>query len=126
MSKQYRFRSDAEWADLIRKCKSSGLSDYQWCSENGIPQSSFYRNLKKFRNTTISALPEDKPAAMALVPSQDVVPVRLMEDPAAIPMDTSGAVPAARLTVNGISIDLYGTASASFIGDILRAAASLC
>jgi len=29
-------RSEREWIDLIRECRSSGLSDKAWCGEHGI------------------------------------------------------------------------------------------
>ncbi len=50
--------SDAEWEERILRCKSSGLSDWQWCQENGVSPSSFYRHLKKFRHTEVTPVPE--------------------------------------------------------------------
>lgn len=30
---------DEHWLELITQCRSSGLTDRQWCIENGIPVS---------------------------------------------------------------------------------------
>ena len=33
--------NDEHWLNLITQCRSSGLTDRQWCIENGIPVSTF-------------------------------------------------------------------------------------
>ena len=33
--------NDEHWLELIIQCKSSGLTDRQWCIENGIPVSNW-------------------------------------------------------------------------------------
>ena len=35
MPGKYVIRTDEEWAELIRECRSSGLSDHMWCREKG-------------------------------------------------------------------------------------------
>ena len=127
MPRPYRVRSDAEWAELIRECKSSGLSDYQWCIENRIPQTSFYRHLRKFHGTTIKELPQAAKAELAIPAAQEIVPVRVVGDPEPVP-EPSGSrrAPAARVTVNGITIDLFDNADPGLISGILSAASSLC
>lgn len=50
MSRQYRHYSQEEKKQLIMKCRQSGLSDHQWCIENGINHSTFYNWIKKLRN----------------------------------------------------------------------------
>lgn len=39
-----------EKLDMIMECRNSGLSDYQWCKENGISTSTFYGWLMQVRN----------------------------------------------------------------------------
>ena len=34
---------------LIQECRTSGLSDREWCSQNGIPVSTFYYHIKRLR-----------------------------------------------------------------------------
>ena len=42
---------------LIQECRNSGLSDYQWCSLNGISHSTFYRWVTKLRTETCTPVP---------------------------------------------------------------------
>lgn len=126
MPRPYQMRSDAEWAELIRECRSSGLSDFQWCIENQIPQTSFYRHLRKFHDTVIKELPQAPKAELAAPAAQEIVPVRVVGDPDPTPDRSCSRDPAARLTVNGITIDLFDNADPGFISGILRAASSLC
>lgn len=130
MPRQYHQRTSDEWAEIIRQCKSSGLSDYQWCTEHGISMTSFYRNLKKFHDTSIQELPEKTRSGMLPVPVQEVVPLQVIDDgpdrsqPAV--RKENVFVPAARLQVNGMTIELCADAEPSFISGILKAAASIC
>ena len=130
MPKQYHQRTASEWADIIRECKSSGQSDYHWCHEHGISMTSFYRNLKKFHDTSILELPAEMPSGKAAVPVQEVVPLQVIDDrheksrPAV--MEENGFLPAARLLVNGMTIELGADADPSFISGILKAASSIC
>lgn len=38
-----KHRTREEQMKLIMACRTSGLSDYQWCEQNGINKSSFMR-----------------------------------------------------------------------------------
>lgn len=42
--------NDKHWLYLITQCRSSGLSDRQWCIENGIPVSTvtYAKNQKSY------------------------------------------------------------------------------
>lgn len=44
-------RSQDEWVQLIRECRSSGLSDRTWCEQHGILVSSFYNAVKRLRKS---------------------------------------------------------------------------
>lgn len=44
-------RSQDEWFQLIRECRSSGLSDRTWCEQHGILVSSFYNAVKRLRKS---------------------------------------------------------------------------
>jgi len=91
---------------------------------------SFYRNLKKFHDTSIQELPEKTRSGMLPVPVQEVVPLQVIDDgpdrsqPAV--RKENVFVPAARLQVNGMTIELCADAEPSFISGILKAAASIC
>ncbi|WP_416385612.1 IS66 family insertion sequence element accessory protein TnpA, partial [Blautia producta] len=38
-----------KWLDIIHRCRESGLSNRQWCQENGIQLKSYYYWLSKIR-----------------------------------------------------------------------------
>ena len=38
--------NDTFWLERITQCRSSGLTDRQWCIENGIPVSTFYYHVR--------------------------------------------------------------------------------
>ena len=46
---------------LIMECRSSGLSNYQWCTEHNINPGTFYNWVKRLRKklVMISPLPQD-------------------------------------------------------------------
>ena len=118
-------RSDTEWENIIRQCKTSGKSDYQWCVEHGIASSTFYRKLRQFRNIqpVEDTLTQTRPV---LAEQHAVVPLTLLEG--GHDMDISGFknVPAATIRFQGISVDLYPEAGADIIGNILQMAVQLC
>ena len=41
--------NDEHWLNLITQCRSSGLTDRQWCIENGVPVSTFYYHIRTLR-----------------------------------------------------------------------------
>ena len=38
--------NDDHWLELITQCRFSGLTDRQWCIENGISISTFYYHVR--------------------------------------------------------------------------------
>ena len=54
--------SQDHWLELISQCRSSGLTDRQWCIQNGIPTSTFYYHVKALRKKACE-IPETSVAA---------------------------------------------------------------
>ena len=55
-------RTADEQYQLIMECRSSGLSDYQWCTEHNINPGTFYNWVKRLRKKAcydIPPLPQD-------------------------------------------------------------------
>ncbi len=54
-------RTADEQYQLIMECRSSGLSDYQWCTEHNINPGTFYNWVKRLRKklVMIPPLPQD-------------------------------------------------------------------
>ena len=42
-------KNATDWMQLIQECRTSGLSDREWCSQNDIPASTFYYHIKRLR-----------------------------------------------------------------------------
>ena len=61
--------NDEHWLNLITQCRSSGLTDRQWCIENGIPVSTFYYHVRALRKKACE-VPE---AVDAAAQKQEVV-----------------------------------------------------
>ena len=53
-------RSQEEWLELIQECRSSGMTDRDWCDQHGIVISSFYNAVKRLRIILGSDTPKDK------------------------------------------------------------------
>ena len=68
-------QKDEYWLDCIQQCRVSGLSDYAWCSQNGIPTSSFYYNIKRLRKKA-SMIPDSVPKVLE---KTEVVPIHYNE-----------------------------------------------
>lgn len=91
-------REMQEWYDKIRSCRSSSLSVRAWCRENNVPISSFYYWQKKIFNRVFG-----RESKFAEIP----IPVK------------SNFEAIARLTVNGIAVELLSGISATEIAEII-------
>ena len=67
--------NDEHWLKLITQCRSSGLTDRQWCIENGISISTYYYHVRTLRKKA-SEVPE---AVDATAQKQEVVQIQLWD-----------------------------------------------
>lgn len=67
-----KYRTDEEWLSLIQECRSSGLTDKQWCEEHQICPSNFYYQIKRFRNRACE-IPESQSKTTLATQKQEVV-----------------------------------------------------
>ena len=51
-----------KWLEIIHQCRDSGLSNQQWCEENGISLKSYYYWLARIRKMAIENLPHKRSA----------------------------------------------------------------
>lgn len=59
---------------LIMECRSSGLTDFQWCKEHGIHPGTFYNWVSRLRKKACCGIPESiSKVEPAPSPAQDVV-----------------------------------------------------
>ena len=69
-----KYRTDEEWLSLIQECRSSGLTDKQWCEAHQICPSNFYYQIKRFRNRACE-IPESQSKTTIATQKQEVVQV---------------------------------------------------
>ena len=57
-----------QWAQIIRECQSSGLSNKEYCRQQGISEKTYYYWLKKLRSAATEGIPQivevEAPASM--------------------------------------------------------------
>ena len=51
MRNEYRME---QWADVVRKCRESGLSNREFCRQNGISEKTYYYRLRKLREAAVN------------------------------------------------------------------------
>jgi len=123
VERKYVRYNNSEWEDIIKRCKSSGLSDYQWCRDNGIALTSFYRKLKQFRDIHIEPSAQVLPIAKTQESVQEVVPLEVIPDQETqTSYNNEGKVVAARVTVKGMTIEVFNAADPGLIKDIIQCA----
>ncbi len=49
ISEGKKMANGAKWREMIQSCQGSGKTVAVWCEENGVPQSTYYRNLRLVR-----------------------------------------------------------------------------
>ena len=102
MSSKRLHYSDEKWLDLISECRSSGLSDKDWCMEHQIGISTFYYHVKRLRNKECSIPPA---AVGAVIPCQKQEVVELNFNPVSeLPMNCSSE----EITATAIKIPMHG------------------
>ena len=113
--------NDEHWLNLITQCRSSGLTDRQWCIENGIPVSTFYYHVQALRKKACK-VPE---AVDAAAQKQEVVQISLWEKEQH--SDTAAFhTPSICLEMQGIRIEIHEQAGADVIRNTLLALRQLC
>lgn len=114
-------RTDKEWMAIIHECKSSGYSDVEWCTQNNIPFSTFYRKLNLLRQKASL----NEPSKPAIRVRQEVVEVNLSDDPPIMIQSPNNEV-ALRLNINGMTLDILNNAAKTTIENTLQSLRLLC
>ena len=113
---------------LIMECRQSGLSDYQWCEQNGVYSGNFYNWVSKLRKQGYT-FPESEAKSNALPNVQEVVKVDLiqaqehncdLEQKVSLLETTQSPTVAAELLIGGITLRLFNGADEQLIQNTLR------
>lgn len=122
-------RTDHEWLELIQECRTSGMSDKDWCEQHHIQRSSLYYHIRRLRDRAC-AIPE---ASFPVVRGkQEVVQIQFSDSdsfpvntPALNnPLEISDTV--IRMTVHGIRIEITNAAAGETIANTITALQRLC
>ena len=71
----------AEQIRLINECRQSGMTDADWCRENGIAVSTFYNWVSRCRKVAADQIPAANYGHLEVPhPKQDVVPIDIVPD----------------------------------------------
>lgn len=70
---------------LVSKCRQSGLSDHQWCVENGIKSSTFYTWISRLRELACYEIPDTSCQTKPIAKKQDVVKIEVIPDKPVFP-----------------------------------------
>lgn len=80
----------SEQLKLINQCRQSGMTDADWCRENGISPSSFYNWVSRCRKAASNQIQEPSYGHLESPrPKQDVVPVDIVSESQPEPVTTS-------------------------------------
>ena len=108
---------------LIMECRQSGLSDYQWCKQNGIHPGNFYNWVSKLRKRGYS-FPDSEAKSNAVPNIQEVVKIDLIQpQDSSLKVDhnvslveqTDSFTVAAELLVGGVTLRLFNGADEKLI-----------
>ena len=122
--------TDDEQYRLIMECRSSGLTDYQWCLEHDIKPGTFYNWVKRLRQKGCSEIP---PAGNGRTPAkQEIVKINFQE-PSAPRLETEAIsesilysaselseIPVIELFLSGVTVRIPQGTDAGFLEQVLK------
>lgn len=118
VARQVRLR---QWADQIRECNNrpEGMSVDVWCAQQGITKANYYYRVKQVRQACIDVAKEQAPEVFVEIPS--FPPVTSAREPSHV--GVPGHVAAVLRGTNGMSLEVFSDASASFVQALIEAMA---
>ena len=122
-------RSNEEWAELIKECKSCGLSDREWMKQHHISSSSFYKKLHELYGD-ISNVPVAKKRLPEIAETHEIVEIGIGEESNSLqrtaPINTVITEAAVTVRMGSYSIEIGNSAEAETIRNTMLALSSLC
>lgn len=91
-----------EWSEMVKTCRSGGLTVQQWCSSNGINIKTYYYRLRKVRENICEE-------------AHDIVQIPINTD------NSTVASASVKINMDNLNIELPGTVSASTLISVIEA-----
>ena len=128
-------RTADEQYQLIMECRSSGLSDYQWCTEHNINPSIFYNWVKRLRKKAYYDIPsatgrgDYRPALKQDVVKLEVIPehqnpVIPTVESTMLPLEET--CPTIEVILGTISIKISNDVDPNLLSQILKTVTGIC
>ena len=114
--------NNEQWLELITQCRASGLTDRQWCIQNGIPASTFYYHIRALCKKAC----EIPASADTAVQKQEVVQLPLWKTEQDSAETAPLSMPSICLQMQGVRIEIHEQAAAEVIRNTLLALRQLC
>lgn len=128
MTDKHSKRTDQQWLDLIQECRTSGLTDKDWCAQNHVSVSSFYYHIRSLRKKACEI--PTKMESHEPCKTQEVVCLSIQQEPSAgpFPQIYPEQQDAAALFVDlhGIRITISNHAAPDTILSTIRALDGIC
>ncbi len=126
-------RSNAEWEELIKDCKSCGLSDREWMKQHHISSSSFYKKLHELYGE-ISNVPVARKRLPEIAETHEIVELNIGEEskslqkiaPITESINTVRSEAAVTVRMGSYSIEIGNQAEAETIRNTMLALSSIC
>ena len=115
---------------LIMECRSSGLTDYQWCLEHNIKPGTFYNWVKRLRQKGCSDIPSADHGRDPI--KQEIVKINFQEPSAPrleaeaisgsipYPASVSSEIPVIELFLSGVTVRIPQGTDAGFLEQVLK------
>lgn len=121
------------WMKRIMDCRSSGLSDLQWCKEHDIKPPTFYYWIKKLRIEKSISDSETTSLSLRKESKQAVVPVDIIDEEPCVPTyekiveyPSNSTDTAITIQLNSFTVHIKNNASSSVIHTTIQALRLLC
>lgn len=122
VTKVRKYLNRQQWMTIIESCQNSGLSVKQWCLNNNVCEQSYYRNLKKIRESMIPSLPVEMKSSLVKAEPDTTVSFRKLE----VQSPVSDMAPAVIIRLPYASLEISNDASQRTIEAVLLALKSTC
>lgn len=68
------------WIQIIRECQSSGMTNKEWCEQNGISTKSYYYHLAKIRRLALAEIPRKTLVVSEVVEEPTFTEVKVVKE----------------------------------------------